>query len=50
MCEELEEELDYGKSLARDLAKHLEVMGAAEASITTETNNGCYRITIVKTL
>lgn len=51
MCKELEEELERGREAVRLLIEHLENMGgAAGASLTHMTDNGCYIIEIRKTL
>ena len=50
MCKELEEELQRGKELAKDLAEHLENSGASKITIPIETINGCYIVEIRKTL
>jgi len=50
MCQELTDELEQGKEAAKALAKHLEVMGADKLTRPVETDDGCYRVTIIKTL
>lgn len=50
MCKELKEELEDGKKVAMLLVEHLEAMGAAKASFPIETDDGCYQVTIIKTL
>ena len=50
MCKELEEDLARGKKLAEDLVEHLDDMGAGKMTIPVETDNGCYRVTVQKTL
>ena len=50
MCEELDEELERGKKAVADLVDHLENMRASKLTIPFENDNGCYRITVIKTL
>lgn len=50
VCQELEEELARGRKAAADLVEHFENMGAGKVTMPIETDNGCYRITIIKTL
>jgi len=50
MCQELNEELQRGKEAALDLIEHLERMGGGKMELPIETNNGCYRVTVIKTL
>lgn len=50
MCEELNEELGEGSVLARELAEHFERMGAGRMEIPVETDNGCYIVSVRKTL
>lgn len=50
MCQELEEELAIGQKAAMDLIEHFERMGADKVDIPIETDNGCYRVTVIKTL
>ncbi len=49
--EELVEELERGKQAAKDLVEHFENMGnPAKCFIPVETDNGCYHVTVIKTL
>lgn len=50
MCKELEEEQERGRDAARALIEHMEAMGAERVTMPIETDNGCYRVTVVKTL
>jgi hypothetical protein len=51
MCQELEDELRRGREAALDLIEHLERMGgASKMELPIETDNGCYRVTVIKTL
>jgi len=50
MRKELEEELEYGRNVAEMLVQHLETTGAGKIEIPIENNNGCYHVTVVKTL
>ena len=50
MCKELEEELERGQKAANLLIEHFENMGADKLDMPIESNDGCYRITLIKTL
>ena len=50
MCKELDAELDEADRVARELAEHLERMGAANCKIPITLDSGCYIIEIRKTI
>ena len=50
MCEELEQELAEGERLAKELAEHLERMGAANCKHPVTLDSGCYIVEIRKTI
>ena len=50
MCEELEEELEEGNRIAKELCEHLERMSAANGSIPVTLDSGCYIVQVRKTI
>ena len=50
MCEELEEMLEEGRKAANAMVEHLENSGAEKIQIPITNDNGCYQVTVVKSL
>ena len=49
MCDELNEWIEEGNKLMKDIVEHFEQSGADRSSTPISTNNGCYIVEIRKT-
>ena len=50
MCDELEKMIQEGRDIAELLVKHFENAGAVKMDVPIETDSGCYRVTVIRTL
>ena len=50
MCEEIEEMLAEGQKAAEAMIEHLKNSGASKISIPITNDDGCYQVTVIKTL